>query len=255
MRKFFKWELILAALLLMFFMLFLNERYENEKRRNDKRDEFLNDYDGVSFIKYKPTLFTIYNRGGFEINNNIDNLIYEKEPDMDELREAVNETKMQEKIVLDTGDQREGIKNISCQVDMKLSLFSMNDCLSVFSKITDKRLKYLKKIELNNIRKQISYNFSGTDKSFWNIKIADNRYYEIRFSEIHRVRIQEVYKIQLPEKIYGILTEDQYKILEKLNIEKITADDDEGLRELWDIFPFINFSYRYKDVVDAGKMN
>ena len=35
----------------------------------------------VSFIKYKPTLFTVYNRGGFETDNNIENLIYEKEPD------------------------------------------------------------------------------------------------------------------------------------------------------------------------------
>ena len=133
--------------------------------------------------------------------------------------------------------------------------YSINDCLFVFSGMTNERMKYLKQMELNNIHKQISYNYSGTDKSFWSIKIGRNGYYELKFSEIHRLRIQETYRIELPDKIYGILTENQFKKIEKFSFEKITTDDEEGLRELWDIFPFISFSYRYKDVIDTGKMN
>ena len=226
-------------------------KYENEKSSKKEIQELLSNYDGVTFIKYKPTLFTIYNRGGFEIDNNIDNLIYEKELDIEEIEEAGKAGKISEITVSKT----ENTVNISCRIDMKNYWYSMNDCLFVFSRITNERMKYLKQIELNNIRKQISYNYSGTDKSFWSIKIGRNRYYELKFSEIHRLRIQETYRVELPDKIYGILTENQFKKIEKFSFEKITTDDEEGLRELWDIFPFISFSYRYKDVIDTGKMN
>ena len=258
MRKFLKSGIILAVSVLIVFLVLLNIstffKYEDEKHSNKEIKEILNDYDGVSFIKYKPTLFSIYNRGGFEANNNIDNLIYEKEPDVKEIEKIINGTKVQKIITLKITDAGKSIRNLSCQIEMKNYWDSMNDCLSLFSRITKERLGYLKQLELNNIHKQISYNFSGTDKSFWDIKIADNRYYELRFSEIHRMRIKESYGIELPEKIYGILTEEQFKNIENLNIEKITTDDDEGLRELLDIFPFISFSYRYKDVTDTGNM-
>ena len=236
--------LILSNIVMLF-------KYENEKSSKKEIQELLNNYDGVSFIKYKPTLFTIYNRGGFETDNNIDNLIYEKELDIGEIEEAGKAGKISEITVSKT----ENTVNISCRIDMKNYWYSMNDCLFVFSRVTNERMKYLKQIELNNIRKQISYNYSGTDKSFWSIKIGRNRYYELKFSEIHRLRIQETYRVELPDKIYGILTENQFKKIEKFSFEKITTDDEEGLRELWDIFPFISFSYRYKDVIDTGKMN
>ena len=236
--------LILSNIVMLF-------KYENEKSSKKEIQELLNNYDGVTFIKYKPTLFTIYNRGGFEIDNNIDNLIYEKELDIEEIEEAGKAGKISEITVSKT----ENTVNISCRIDMENYWYSMNDCLFVFSRITNERMKYLKQIELNNIRKQISYNYSGTDKSFWSIKIGRNRYYELKFSEIHRLRIQETYRVELPDKIYGILTENQFKKIEKFSFEKITTDDEEGLRELWDIFPFISFSYRYKDVIDTGKMN
>ena len=259
MRKFLKWVLILTMPLLIVFLVLLHIVtvfiYEEEKTSEKRMQEVLNDYDGESFIKYKPTLFTVYNRGGFETDNNIDNLIYEKEPDTKEIEESVknvvNMKAMQEIAILEKGNT----KNTSCRIDMKNYWYSMNDCLDIFSRITNKRLKYLKQTELNNVRKQISYNFSGTDKSFWSIKIGADRYYELKFSELHRTRIQETYNIKLPEKIYGILTEDQFQKLEKFSFEKITTEDEEGLRELGDIFPFISFSYRYKDVIDTGKMN
>ena len=239
--------LILSNIVMLF-------KYENEKSSKEEMQEVLNNYDGVSFIKYKPTLFTIYNRGGFETGNNIDNLIYEKELDIKEIEEAGKMGEISEITVSKTGNA-ENTTNISCRIDMKNYWYSMNDCLFIFSRITNERMKYLKQMELNNIYKQISYNYSGTDKSFWSIKIGENRYYELKFSEIHRLRIQETYRVELPDKIYGILTENQFKRIEKFSFEKITTDDEEGLRELWDIFPFISFSYRYKDVIDVGKMN
>ena len=250
-----KWIFILTMPVVIIFLILSNIvmlfKYENEKSSKKEIQELLSNYDGVSFIKYKPTLFTIYNRGGFEIDNNIDNLIYEKELDIGEIEEAGKAGKISEITVSKT----ENTVNISCRIDMKNYWYSMNDCLFVFSRVTNERMKYLKQIELNNIRKQISYNYSGTDKSFWSIKIGRNRYYELKFSEIHRLRIQETYRVELPDKIYGILTENQFKKIEKFSFEKITTDDEEGLRELWDIFPFISFSYRYKDVIDTGKMN
>ena len=255
MRKFLKWIFILTMPVVIIFLILSNIvmlfKYENEKSSKKEIQELLNNYDGVTFIKYKPTLFTIYNRGGFEIDNNIDNLIYEKELDIEEIEEAGKAGKISEITVSKT----ENTVNISCRIDMENYWYSMNDCLFVFSRVTNERMKYLKQIELNNIRKQISYNYSGTDKSFWSIKIGRNRYYELKFSEIHRLRIQETYRVELPDKIYGILTENQFKKIEKFSFEKITTDDEEGLRELWDIFPFISFSYRYKDVIDTGKMN
>ena len=255
MRKFLKWIFILTMPVVIIFLILSNIvmlfKYENEKSSKKEIQELLNNYDGVTFIKYKPTLFTIYNRGGFEIDNNIDNLIYEKELDIEEIEEAGKAGKISEITVSKT----ENTVNISCRIDMENYWYSMNDCLDIFSRITSKRLKYLKQMELNNVHKQISYNFSGTDKSFWNIKIGADRYYELKFSELHRTRIQETYNIKLPEKIYGILTEDQFQKLEKFSFEKITTEDEEGLRELGDIFPFISFSYRYKDVIDMGKMN
>ena len=255
MRKFLKWIFILTMPVVIIFLILSNIvmlfKYENEKSSKKEIQELLNNYDGVTFIKYKPTLFTIYNRGGFEIDNNIDNLIYEKELDIEEIEEAGKAGKISEITVSKT----ENTVNISCRIDMKNYWYSMNDCLFIFSRITNERMKYLKQMELNNIYKQISYNYSGTDKSFWSIKIGENRYYELKFSEIHRLRIQETYRVELPDKIYGILTENQFKKIEKFSFEKITTDDEEGLRELWDIFPFISFSYRYKDVIDTGKMN
>ena len=255
MRKFLKWIFILTMPVVIIFLILSNIvmlfKYENEKSSKKEIQELLSNYDGVSFIKYKPTLFTIYNRGGFEIDNNIDNLIYEKELDIGEIEEAGKAGKISEITVSKT----ENTVNISCRIDMKNYWYSMNDCLFVFSRITNERMKYLKQMELNNIHKHISYNYSGTDKSFWSIKIGRNRYYELKFSEIHRLRIQETYRVELPDKIYGILTENQFKKIEKFSFEKITTDDEEGLRELWDIFPFISFSYRYKDVIDTGKMN
>ena len=255
MRKFLKWIFILTMPVVIIFLILSNIvmlfKYENEKSSKKEIQELLNNYDGVTFIKYKPTLFTIYNRGGFEIDNNIDNLIYEKELDIEEIEEAGKAGKISEITVSKT----ENTVNISCRIDMKNYWYSMNDCLFVFSRMTNERIQYLKQMELNNIHKQISYNYSGTDKSFWSIKIGRNRYYELKFSEIHRLRIQETYRVELPDKIYGILTENQFKKIEKFSFEKITTDDEEGLRELWDIFPFISFSYRYKDVIDTGKMN
>ena len=255
MRKFLKWIFILTMPVVIIFLILSNIvmlfKYENEKSSKKEIQELLNNYDGVTFIKYKPTLFTIYNRGGFEIDNNIDNLIYEKELDIGEIEEAGKAGKISEITVSKT----ENTVNISCRIDMKNYWYSMNDCLFVFSRMTNERIQYLKQMELNNIHKQISYNYSGTDKSFWSIKIGRNRYYELKFSEIHRLRIQETYRVELPDKIYGILTENQFKKIEKFSFEKITTDDEEGLRELWDIFPFISFSYRYKDVIDTGKMN
>ncbi len=253
-----KWLFILTMPVIIIFLTLLNIvmffKYENERISKKEIQGVLNNYDGVSFIKYKPTLFTIYNRGGFETDNNINNLIYEKELDIKEIEKVVKIGKISEITVSETGNvENAGI--ISCRIDMKNYWDSMNDCLFVFSRITDERMKYLKQMELNNIYKQISYNYSGTDKSFWSIKIGDNRYYELKFSEIHRLRIQETYRLELPDKIYGILTEDQFKKIEKFSFEKITTDDEDGLRELWDIFPFISFSYRYKDVIDTGKMN
>lgn len=182
------------------------------KKLEKEIQELLNNYDGVTFIKYKPTLFTIYNRGGFEIDNNIDNLIYEKELDIEEIEEAGKAGKISEITVSKT----ENTVNISCRIDMENYWYSMNDCLFVFSRMTNERIKYLKQMELNNIHKQISYNYSGTDKSFWSIKIGRNRYYELKFSEIHRLRIQETYRVELPDKIYGILTENQFKKIRKI---------------------------------------
>ena len=40
--------------------------YEEEKSSEKEIQKVLNNYDGESFIKYKPTLFTVYNRGGYE---------------------------------------------------------------------------------------------------------------------------------------------------------------------------------------------
>ena len=199
----------------------------NTEEVNKEVNDILKKYESETYLKFKPTLFDISNRGGFEIDEALSSLLYNNQ----EIPKISNPSL--EKLRRNIGGE------IFCKVADENDIYMINFCLSLFSKMTMKKLEDLKMIQLKDSIKEISY--SDGNKLVWRIVISSDNNYELNISKDLQNEIKSFYSINIPEKIYGELNEDYIEKVKNINKINYHKNNKEEILFLKEIIPFIQF--------------
>ena len=199
----------------------------NTEQVNKEVNDILKKYESETYLKFKPTLFDISNRGGFEIDEALSSLLYNNQ----EIPKISNPSL--EKLRRNIGD------DIFCKVADENDIYMINFCLSLFSKMTMKKLEDLKMIQLKDSIKEINY--SDENKLVWRIVISSDNNYELNISKDLQNEIKSFYSINIPEKIYGELNEDYIEKVKNINKINYHKNNKEEILFLKEITPFIQF--------------